>query len=591
MLPAPRAALVLTVLLLAAGCTEEEPRPVPGPPQESRTLDQMAEAVGGDVLTALRRGYYPATSTDIAFVPEPYNVVVRWSGVGLGTDDADPSTTHPTPWSYHQRVPIVLYGPGHITPGPPSDRSVDVTDLAPSFGWLLGKTTRFGHPLHYFDPAGLPLREALPPAPPEPQPAPLTTRPRAVVLVAYDGGGWNLLERWPDAWPELRRLMDEGTVFTNATIGSAPAVTSAIHANMGTGRYPSSHGMAEITGRLPDGSVGDLFFEHDADPQLLLDTTLADQWDLDTNNEAWVGMIGYESWHLGMMSHGAQPTGADRDVAVLWNPDEGVGEFFANEELYEVPDYLPGEDDLRARLDEQDAEDGKLDGMWNEYDLQDPKVIPATPAFVIHQGQALLEMMRREPFGDDDVTDLLFVELKPTDFGGHLWNMVAPEEEEVLRAQDQLLGEIVDTLDREVGKGEWVLAYTADHGQTPLPETTGGLRIHPDVLGQDVDAYFGREIVQKVTPSGLFLDRGAMDVAGITLEDVARFVGEYRYGDGLPKDADRSKISDEELDRLVFAGAFPGDYLGALTDAQVGAAGPGEYPEGDLTSPASVPFP
>jgi hypothetical protein len=200
-------------------------------------------------------------------------------------------------------------------------------------------------------------------------------------------------------------------------------------------------------------------------------------------------------------------------------------------------------------------------------------------------------MMRREPFGDDEITDLLFVELKPTDFGGHLWNMVGPEEEEVLRMQDRLLGQIVDTLDKEVGEGEWVLAFTADHGQTPLPETTGGLRIHPDVLGGDVNTYFGRKIVQKVTPSGLFLDRGLMDVAGITLEDVARFVGEYRYGDGLPKDADRSKIAEQELERRVFAGAFPGDYLGELTTSDLVAAGPGDYPEGDLTSPVSVPFP
>jgi Type I phosphodiesterase / nucleotide pyrophosphatase len=564
--PARRAAFVLMGLLLSAGCTENPP-PVPGPPQGSRTLDQMAQTVGGDVLEVLRRGYYPATSTDIAFVPEPYNVVVRWSGVGLGTEDADPSTTHPTPWSYHQRVPIVLYGPGHIQGGnSTSAPPVDVTQIPPTVTNLMGMGSRpeWGNPI-----VTRTAREA----------------PRAVVVVAYDGGGWNLLKQWPDAWPELLQMMHEGFAHTNATIGSAPAVTSAIHANMGTGVYPSVHGMAEITGRRPDGSVGDLFFEHDADPQLLLEPTFADEWDLENDNEAWVGMIGYESWHLGMMSHGAQWPGGDRDVAVLWNPDVGIGEFFANEQLYDVPDYLPDEDDLRARLDEQDAEDGKLDGMWNEYDLQDPKVIPATPAFVIHQGQALLEMMRREPFGDDEITDLLFVELKPTDFGGHLWNMVAPEEEEVLRMQDRLLGEIVDTLDREVGKGEWVLAVTADHGQTPLPETTGGLRIHPDVLGGDVNAYFGRKIVQKVTPSGLFLDRGAMEVADITLEDVARFVGEYRYGDGLPKDADRSKIPPEDLDRRVFAGAFPGTYLGALTDAQIIASGPGEFPEGDLTSP------
>ena len=567
---------------------------MPGPPEGSPTLDQMAEAVGGDVLTALHRGYHPDTSADIAWVPKPYNVVVRWSGVGLGTDDADPKTSHPTPWDYHQRVPIAFYGPGRVEPGVLSDRSVDVTAIASTMAWFMGKVSRYGHPLHHFSPEWPPLREAISQRRFPELPAgiaPDDYDPKAIVLVAYDGGGWNLLQQWPDAWPELRRLMEEGTVFTNATIGSAPAVTSAIHANMGTGRYPNSHGMAEITGRLPDGTVGDLFFEHDVDPRLLLDRTLADHWDLDTNNEAWVGIVAYESWHLGMMSHGRDMNVEDRDVAALWDPEAGIGEFFTNEDLYELPDYLPSEDDLRARLEEQDAEDGALDGKWNGLDLADPTLIPATPAFVHHQGEALLRMIENEPIGDGGPTDLLFLEMKPTDYGGHQWNMVAPQEEDVLRAQDQLLGDLVSGLDRKVGEGEWVLAFTADHGQTPLPETSGGLRIHPDIVGKDIDEYFGRKIVQKTTPSGLFLDRELMRDAGITMEEVARFVGSYRYGDGLPKDADVSKIPEQDLEERVFAAAFPGAYLQGLTDEQIQAAGAGMFPEGDLTSPAQVPFP
>lgn len=569
MSPTRRAGLVLAGLLLSSACTEG-PKPVPGPPEGSRTLDEMAEAVGRDVLKALRRGYYPDTSTDIAFVPEPYNVVVRWSGVGLGTNDADPSTTHPTPWDYHQRVPLVFYGPGTIPRGRVPNLVADVTTVAHTLRARVGGRSPSA--------ATTPIRRS-------------REAPRAIVVVVYDGGGWNLLEQWPDAWPTLRGLMRDGILFEKATIGSAPAVTSAIHANMGTGTYPRTHGMAEITGRLPDGSVGDLFFERATDPRLLLEPIVGDEWDLEVGNRAWVGMIGYESWHLGMMSHGAQWPGGDRDVAVLWDPDAGIGEFFTNEELYELPDYLPGERDLRARLGEQDGEDGALDGMWNGYDLRDPKVIPATPAFVEHQGDALLRMLEREPIGEDLVTDLLFVELKPTDFGGHLWNMVAQEEEEVLRAQDTVLGELVEALDERVGEGEWVMAFTADHGQTPLPETTGGLRIHPDILGSDIDSYFARKIVQKVTPSGLFLDREAMEAAGIALEDVARFVGEYRYGDGLPKDADRSKIPEQDLGRRVFAGAFPGGYLEALTGDELLAAGPGLFPEGDLTSAVRIPFP
>jgi hypothetical protein len=532
-------------------------------------VEEMARNLGSDVVGALARGHHPATSTDIAFVPEPGSTVVRWSGEGLGTDAADPRTTHPTPWGYHQRVPIVLHAPGRIAPGWSEDPA-DITAIPRTLGALVG--IQFGSGRTLVDPR--PFRDA---------------PPKAVVTVAYDGGGWNLLERWPNGWPFLRRIMENGFVYRNATIGSAPAVTSAIHANLGTGVYPATHGMTEITGRLPDGSVGDLYFEEETDPRLLLVGTLGDVWDRDHGNRAWVGMLGYESWHLGMMSRGTRAPGGDRDVAVLWRDEPGLGEFFVNEELYELPDYLPGESNLRERLRGLDGEDGAVDGSWRGWDLEDPKVVPATPAFVEHQGEALREMVRREPIGEDGITDFLHVELKPTDFGGHLWNMVAPEEEVVLRAQDEVLRSLVSALDAKLGAGEWVLVYTADHGQTPRPETTGGVRIHPDILGRRIDEYFGVEIVQAVTPSGLFMRLGAMEDAGITLEAVARFVATYRYGDGLPVDVDRSAIPQSELRRRVFAGALPSTYLAEFDDPSIAALGPGAYPEGDLTSPVPVP--
>jgi hypothetical protein len=562
--------LVLALLLLVGSCTgESEP---PGPPRGSPSVDEMLRDLGADVVTALVRGYRAGVSTDVAFVPRPYDVVVRWSGKSLGTDVADPRTTHPTPWDYHQRVPIVLYGPGFVRPGVRSDRPVDVADLAATFAEL----TRF--------PFGAPdsdvLREGLVDG---------GRAPDVIVLVAYDGGGWNLLEQWPRAWPFLRELMGRGTTYTNATIGSAPAVTSAIHATMGTGVYPKTHGVSEITARLPDGSVGDIFFGDQADPRLLQAPTFADTWDAASGNRAWNGLLGFESWHLGMMGRGAGVPGGDRDVAVLWDREREPGRFFVNESLYSLPEGLPGQADLDRRLRDLDGDDGAIDGTWRGYDLEDPRVIPTTPAFVGYQGGALAEMIRREPLGENHVTDLLFVELKPTDFGGHLWNMVAPEEADVLRAQDDVLRSLVAELDLKVGQGQWVLAFTADHGQTPLPETTDGLRIHPDVLGRRIDAYFGQPVIEKVTPTGLFLDHAVLREARISVEDVARFVAAFRYGDGLPGDADRSAIPPETLRERVFAAAIPGPVLGELTEAEAGRLGPGIYPEGDLTSPRPVP--
>ena len=532
----------------------------------------MARALGSDVVLHLSRGTFPDRSSDVAFVPKPGNVVVRWSGEGLGTDRADPRTTHSTPWDYHQRVPLLLYGPGLIRRGVRSDRPVDVADIAPTVGELVRMS---------FDaPDGSPLREALTPAASRGPPA-------VVAVVAYDGGGWNLLERWPDAWPVERRLAREGTVYLNATIGSAPSVTSAIHANIGTGAYPRTHGMPEITGRLPDGTIGDAWFDEAMDPRLLEIPTVADRWDRAHDNRPWVGIVAYESWHLGMMSHGAAAPDSDRDVAVLWEQDEEgpePGHLVTGETYYAMPEGLPGPEALAGHLADLDGSDGARDGTWMGRDLSDPAVVPATPAFVDYQGEVLFDLLQEEPIGRDAVTDLVFLEMKPTDFGGHLWNMVGPEEEFTLRAQDRLLGGLVRELER-AAPGRWAMIVTADHGQTPLPETTGGLRIHPDILGRDVERYFGRDIVQKVTPSGMFLDRERMDRAGINLDEVARFVGSYRYGDGLPPDADREAIPPESLEERVFAGALPSTYLAEVTEEEIEELGSGDHPEGDLTSP------
>lgn len=554
------------VLVLAAnGCTIASPK---APPEGAPTLRRMARAVGRDVMVHLQRGYVAGRSPEITLVPNPWNVVVRWSGRTLSEGRRDPRSTHPTPWAYHQRVPVLLYGPGYIRSGVVSDRPVDLTDLAPTFADLLR--------MRFDDADGASLHEALLPRGRRGGP------PRVIVLVAYDGGGWNLLAQWPDAWRVQRRLGERGTVFTNATIGSAPSVTAAIHANMGTGVYPRRHGLSENVGRLPDGTIDEIFFNR-GDPTLLEAETLADAWDRGNGNRPWVGLLGYESWHLGMMGKGEQARGGDRDVAVLWElKDE---RFWVNEEIYELPDSLPGREVLGRHLRELDGRDGALDEVWMGRDLTDPNVVPGTSAFVKYQGDALRGLLDSEPVGRDQITDLLFVELKPTDFGGHIWNMVAPEEEDVLRAQDELLGELIDLLDERVGPDRYVLAVTADHGQTPIPETRGGVRIDPDVVGLRVVEYFRRPIVERTSPSGIFLDMDAVAEAGIDLQDVARYIATLRYREVLPADADESLVPPELGERRVFAAVLPGPFIASLTEGDLSSLGDGTFPEGNLTGP------
>ncbi|HEX2025732.1 MAG TPA: alkaline phosphatase family protein, partial [Actinomycetota bacterium] len=564
----PLRAVVLVMVVAALGLAcDGEPTPTGAPPG-APTVDAMLRTLGRDVTTAVARGYVPGRSGEVLLVPAPWNVLGQWND-GLRAED-DPRTTHATPWAYHQRVPIVLYGPGHVRSGFTSDRSVDVADLAPTFAELLG------HPFEA--PAGRPLRDALVPTADRAEP------PRLIVLVAYDGGGWNVLDRWPDAWPELARVARAGAVYTNGTVGSAPSLTAPVHATMGTGGYPRTHGLPENTARLPGGEVSEIFYR-EADPVLLRGPTVADSWDAANGNRAWVGLLGFESWHLGMMGKGARVPGGDRDVAILWDREEF--EFRTNEEAYRFPADLPPVDELDSFLADLDASDGARDGRWRNTDVSGAETfpIPGTPAFVRFQGMVLERLVAGEPMGRDPLTDFLFVEMKSADYAGHIFNMVSDEVGEVLAAQDEMLAGLVRQLDARVGRGRWVLAMTADHGQTPNPAESGGLRIDRIALEADLRAAFGEDVIEAVHPSELYLDVDALADSGFTVEDVARFVGAYRYRDGIPSGTDRDGIPEEVLDRAVFAGAIPGEVVEAMSPADLAALGPGAFPEGDLTTP------
>ncbi|MFN2589393.1 MAG: hypothetical protein ABR518_01315, partial [Actinomycetota bacterium] len=178
-----RVRAALLALTLAAACTSgpEEARL----PTGALTLQEMADALGRDVVEHLARGYRHGRSGEILVVPKPWNVLGQWTGGLRGA--LDPRTTHATPWGYHQRVPLLLYGPGYIRQGVWTERPVDLADVAPTLAELLGMPFRA--------PAGEVLGEALVPAARRPDP------PRIVLVVVHDGGGWNVLRQWLSAWP------------------------------------------------------------------------------------------------------------------------------------------------------------------------------------------------------------------------------------------------------------------------------------------------------------------------------------------------------------------------------------------------------
>ncbi|HVF54457.1 MAG TPA: alkaline phosphatase family protein [Actinomycetota bacterium] len=563
-----RVILIVLVALLIGLPAVVLLRPDRGVPEGAPTEDAMAAELGTQVMRNLARGHVPGRSGEVMLVPKPHSFLIgEWDLTTLGTSTPTMSTSHPNPWNYLARVPIIVAGDEWAPRGVTIEDPVDISWIAPTYArWL-----------------GLPEEGyASPPLPGlHDEPA-----PKVIFTVVIDGGGWNALQYHPYAWPNLKDLMDRGTTYVNAHIGSAPSITGALHATFGTGVYPDVHGIPGNQMRGEDGKNTDTWRD-EADPRYLEVPTVSELWDEANGNKPLIATISYEGWHLGMIGHGAQREGGDKDLAALWNPEEN--EWWINEEYYELPDVLetPDISFLQTKELELDERDGLKDGSWFGHlpaQLRENLTRPGTPAFVELTGNAVADMVGGGPFGEDRLTDLVWIEMKMPDYAGHAWNMTSPEEEDVLKETDRQIGRFVDVLDDKVGRDNYVFLVSADHGQQPLPDLYGGWRINSKELQRDIEARFGN-VLEKITPVDIYVDRDAMEEEGVSSADIARFVGTYTLGDNIPEGAEGAeRVPEGRFDELLFAGAFSTDYLASLyEDPEIERFGEGRYPEGDLT--------
>jgi hypothetical protein len=103
------------------------------------TLDEMAGDIGTPIMRNLYRGHVPGRSGEIVLVPKPHRYIVNdWDLRTLGSSSPDTFVSHPNPWAYLARVPLILYGPGYVPEGVRRADEVDVTGLARTYAGLLG---------------------------------------------------------------------------------------------------------------------------------------------------------------------------------------------------------------------------------------------------------------------------------------------------------------------------------------------------------------------------------------------------------------------------------------------------------------------
>ena len=502
--------------------------------------ETAASRLGAEYMELVRRAYHPGRSGDLQLVLAPFNSS-NYPEESRSLIPMDRRTSHASIWMYLQRIPLVAYGPGVIEPSDSEER-VTLADMAPTTATLAGlggwPDDRDGRVLPGLRTTG--------------------RRPKVVVTYVIDGGGWNVLNLWPDAWPELRRMMRGGANYRNAIVGSFPAVTACAHATIGTGAFPWKHG---ITGHnIRDGSDVRKAYGRSgyADPSDILLPTLADIVADESGGEAWVGEIGYQVWHLGMLGRGGTDR-ADAPVGVYF--DEFTRAWTPHHpERYRLPRSVPPIERLAA----SQASFTPLD-VDREFDPSPRQADCCSPPIVAYQGDLIEATFDSEPIGTTGHTDLLYTTYKAPDYAGHVYGMASPWEELVLGEVDAQLGRLVRMLEARF-PGEYVVFVTADHGQCPIPDVMDGVRVDPIQLEALIEGEFGGlfDPVQSVVPHEVYLNAGTLWDAGATIDDVAAFIRDLRYRQNIGPYVPRDAIQQDLLDERQFAAVFSVDWLARL---------------------------
>lgn len=325
-------------------------------------------------------------------------------------------------------------------------------------------------------------------------------RPKLVVGIVVDQMRWDYLYRYYSRYSDngFKRLLNEGFSCENTQVDYIPTFTGPGHTCIYTGSVPAIHGIAgndftiQATGKsmycTDDStvqSVGTTSKAGQMSPRNLLTTTVTDELKLATNFRSKV--IGIALKDRG----GILPAGHTADAA-YWFDDKTGNWITSTYYMKELPKWVNDFNDEKLaetylKLDwtplypidtytQSTADNSPYEAKFKGTDA--PTLPVKTSA--IYKGN--LGLIRSTPYGNTmtldfaiasinaeqlgrhTVTDFLAVSLSSTDYIGHQFGINAVEIEDTYLRLDRDIASFLTYLDAKVGKGNYTVFLTADHG-------------------------------------------------------------------------------------------------------------------------------
>ena len=328
-------------------------------------------------------------------------------------------------------------------------------------------------------------------------------RPKLVVGIVVDQMRWDFLYRFYDRYTPnggFKRLMNMGFNCNNTMIPYVPTYTATGHSCIYTGSLPSITGITGnewydnekrsyvyCTSDSNANTIGSITAAGKMSPRNMLTTTICDELKLATNFRSKV--IGIALKDRG----GILPAGHSANAAYWYDPKVGqwiTSTYYMNElpgwvtsfnnqklvdkyyaqgwkTLYPISSYVQSTSDTNNY-------EVKTFGKGFPYDLsslvgKNYNPILATPYGNTLTSEFAKESIDKEKLGMDSITDFLAISYSSTDYVGHSFGPNSVEIEDTYLRLDAELGSLLDYLDSKVGKNQYLVFLSADHGVAHVP--------------------------------------------------------------------------------------------------------------------------
>ena len=333
----------------------------------------------------------------------------------------------------------------------------------------------------------------------------LPSKPKLVIGLVIDQMRWDYLKKYENLYITggFKRLSSEGFNCNNTTIPYIPTYTAPGHSSIYTGSIPAFNGIVGndwyersinkniyCTSDSTVTGVGTTSVWGKMSPRNMWATTIGDELRLSNNFKSKVIGISLKD------RASILPAGHSANAAYWY--DETVGGFISSSYyLKELPSWVadfnkkdyPGEymkkdwdllidprKYIQSTSDNIEFSDPQSDGSNTSFPHRSSEVItrkydafrttPFANSYILNFAKLAIE---NEHLGANSVTDFLTVSISSTDYIGHKYGPNSLEIQDTYLRLDRDIASFLLYLDSKIGKGNYSIFLTADHGVSNVP--------------------------------------------------------------------------------------------------------------------------